>query len=315
MDSSIAKQILQQQNIEEQAPKSIRTFIEKPLIKATTISSAAINLLSAPVRLFDDDNPLKKIINQISMFFTKAHLLTYSVAGLFSAIEQKNPLLVFSYITEGLAAVLNLGNIYLFRGIATGVDGMVAGIKDKDKRSHYQSYTEGWQHSVTVIKQVFSTAFEKLMTKPFKESFNMESDDLAIIASGLASLGGLFGMTVHEKSGAAVRDLMGAGGDYGLAKMDSPNASRSGFFYLAGSILDFSARIFNKGIAKLLNIQNIGAFAKIKDAFLEAAIAFDRIGQFFFLRYNQENEASLQEASKQKLKPTNTKNLHTAIAA
>lgn len=321
MDSNIAKPILLQQNIETNVQTNdktdLRKFVEKPLVEFTSKSSAALNLLSAPMRLFNDDNPFKKAVNHISMFSTKLHLLTYSAAGLFSAIEQKNPLLVFSYITEGLAAVLKLGNIYLFRGIATGIDGMVAGIKDKDKRSHYQSYSEGWNHSTSIIKNVFKTYCNKLITKP-TELFKMDSDDLAIVSSGIASLGGIFGMAAHEKSGASVRDLAGLGGDYGLYKMDSANASKSGFFYLAGSILDLSARIFNKGIAKLLNVTNLDAFSKIKEAFMEAAIAFDKIGQLYFLRYNQENEQTLQEAPSSKLKTENDNlkrtQLHTAMA-
>ncbi|MDA1020175.1 MAG: hypothetical protein O2962_01335 [Cyanobacteria bacterium] len=328
MDSSIAKPILLQQNIEKQAPmlakketidkSELRTFIEEPLVKFTTISSVALNLLSAPVRLFSDDNPLKKIINHISMLSTKLHLLAYSAAGLFSATEQKNPLLIFSYLTEGLAAVFKLGNIYLFRGIATGIDGMVAGIKDKDKRSHYQSYAEGWNHSWGLIKDVFQKTLRQLIKTPL-ELRKMDGDDLAIFSSGIASIGGLLGMTVHEKIGATVRDIAGVGGDYGLARMDSQNASKSGYFYLAGSILDYSARIFNKGIAKLLNVDNTNAFDKIKAAFLEAAIAFDKIGQFFFLRYNQESENTLQQAPTSKLKTPNSNQihaqaLHTAMA-
>ena len=326
--SYIAKPILQQQNIEKQASmpvqndainkSELRTFVEKPLVKFTTIGSVALNLLSAPVRLFSDDNPLKKIINHVSMLSTKLHLLAYSAAGLFSATEQKNPLLVFSYLTEGLAAVFKLGNIYLFRGIATGIDGMVAGIKDKAKRSHYESYAEGWNHSWGLIKDVFQTTLGQLITKPL-ELRKMDGDDLAIFASGIASLGGVFGMTVHEKIGATVRDLAGVGGDYGLARMDSQNASKSGYFYLAGRILDYSARIFNKGIAKLLNVDNTNAFDKIKAAFLEAAIAFDKIGQYFFLRYNQENENSLQHAPISRFKPEqelnrNNPKLHKPMA-
>ncbi len=277
----------------KQEDSSLKDFIGQTLVKWTTGSSALVNFLSAPVRLFDDTNPIKKIINHISMFFTKLHLGTYSVAGLLSAFEQKNPLLVFSFFTEGVAAFLGLRSIYLFRGIATGIDGAVAGIKDKHKKSHFSSYSEGWQHSLQAIKEAGKDFWIKFSKDP-THIFKLDGNDIAIFASLLASCGGIFGMTVHEKIGAAVRDVSGAVGDYGIFKLDNPIAKQSGFFYLAGSIFDLSARVFNQSIASLLGVKNINAFEKLRDAFHEAAIAFDRIGQFFFLRYNQQNDENLQ---------------------
>lgn len=275
----------------------IEEFISKTLITWTTGSSALINILSAPVRLFHDDNPLKKIINQISMVFTKAHLGAYSVAGLISAIKQKNPMLVFSFFTEGIAAFMNLRNIYLFRGIATGIDGAAAGIKDKHKRSDFNSFTEGWQHFYNTVKEVSKDFSEKFAKDPL-HIFKLEGCDIAIFASLIASVGGVIGMTINEKIGGAIRDISGAVGDYGIFKLDHPTAKSAGFFYLGGSILDLAARVFNKGIATILGVNNPSAFEKLRDAFHECAIAFDRLGQFFFLRYNQQDNKNLQEETR-----------------
>ncbi len=271
----------------------IKDFISNTLITWTTASSAMVNLLSAPVRLFHDDNPLKKIINHVSMFFTKAHLGAYSVAGLFSAVEQKNPLLVFSFFTEGIAAFMNLRNIYLFRGIATGIDGAVAGIKDKHKRSNFSSYSEGWQHSLETIQKSFKDFGTKFAKDPW-HLFKLDGSDIAIFASLLASVGGVMGMTINEKIGGAIRDISGAVGDYGIFKLDNPLAKSAGFLYLGGSILDLAARVFNKGVAAILGVNNPSAFEKLRDAFHECAIAFDRGGQYFFLRYNQQDNKKLE---------------------
>lgn len=272
----------------------LKNFISQTLIKWTTASSALINMISAPIRLFSDDDPIKKIINKVSMFFTKLHLSSYSVAGLISAVEQKNPFLIFSFITEGVAAFLGLDKIYLFRGIATGIDGAVAGIKDKYGKSDFSSYSEGFSESIKAVRSSFNKLTEKLSKDPM-HLFKMDGPDIAIFASLTAALGGVFGMTVNEKIGSVVRDVAGAIGDYGVFSLDNPIAKKSGFAYLAGSLLDFSGRIFNKGVAKLLGITHTDAFEKLKDAFLEAAIASDRIGQFYFLRYNQKSEGELEK--------------------
>jgi hypothetical protein len=271
---------------------SIKEFISQGLITFTTLSSAVINMISAPIRLFDDNNPIKKIINQISMFFTKLHLGAYSVAGLISATEQKNPFLVFSFFTEGVAAFMGLRNIYLFRGIATGIDGAVAGIKDKYKKSTFTSYAEGWKHSIDAVKTSFNE-FRTSLSKGIGH-VKLDGNDIAIFASLIASCGGIMGMTINEKVGGLLRDVAGAVGDYGIFKLDNPTARSAGFFYLAGSILDIAARIFNKGIASILGVKNSNAFERLRDAFHECAIAFDRAGQFFFLRYNQQNDEHLQ---------------------
>ncbi len=232
---------------------ALKNFISHELITFTTCTSALINMISAPVHLFDENNPLKKIINQISMCFTKLHLGAYSVAGLISSIEQKNPLLVFSFFTEGVAAFLGLRSIYLFRGIATGIDGAAAGIKDKHKKSHFSSYAEGWQHSTQAIKDTFKEFLYKFSKDP-THLFKLNGSDIAIFASLLAACGGVIGMTIHEKIGAAMRDVFGAVGDYGIFKLDNPIAKKSGFFYWAGSVLDLSARIFNKGMASFIGV-------------------------------------------------------------
>ena len=166
LSSLFLQEELNHEKTKEPGLSTFKEFLTKPLVTFTTTLSAGLNIISAPTRLFNDDNPLKQLINKISMFSTKVHLLAYSAAGLVAAHDQKNPLYIFSNIIEGLAAVLGLRNIYLFRGIGTGVDGMVIGIKDKDKKINYNSYLEGWTHSIGVIKNVFKEFFHKLTTDP-----------------------------------------------------------------------------------------------------------------------------------------------------
>ncbi len=282
--------------IEKKSIHPIEDFLSKKVIVATTLSSMLINMLSAPIHLLKN-NPIKDVINKISMIFTKIHLLAYSANGLLCARRQKNPFLLFSFFTEGVAAFLGLRHIYLFRGIATGIDGAITGIKDKYKKSEFSSYAEGWQHSWNATKTTFKDFASKFIKDPMHIT-RLDGADIAIFASLLAAVGGLFGMTVHEKTGGTVRDVSGGFGDFGIFKLNNPLAQKSGFFYLGGSILDLAARVFNKGIASVLGVKDTEAFDRLRDAFHEFAIAFDRAGQFFFMRYNEQTDENLQNTSR-----------------
>lgn len=254
--------------------------VGKKAILYTTASSAIINLISAPCRLLPDSNPLKNIINKLSMLFTRGHLLTYASAGIHAAWKQRNPFLLFSFAMEGVAAFLKLRGIYLFRGIATGLDGAITAIKDRFKKVSYSSFSEGWTHNWNASKTMF---------KEISENWSRlkEGSYVAFVGSLAAAVSAIAGMTIHDSIGVA-RDFLGALGDYGLCGFDHMLARRSGFSYLAGSVLDFVARLFNRGLASILGVKDINSFEKIRDGLHECAIALDRVGQYFFLKYNQE---------------------------
>ena len=289
------------ENNPEEQSLSLKEFITKKLPVYTTYSSALVNMISAPIHLFEDSNPLKKIINKISMVFTKFHLGAYSVSGIITALKQKNPFLIFSFFTEGVAAFLGLRKIYMFRGIATGIDGAVAGIKDKYKKSEFDSYKEAWDFTIKAVKESSSELLKKLSKNPLN-IFKLDGSEIAIFASLIAAMGGFMGMTVNEKIFGAIRDIFGGLGDIGIFKLDNPLAKSSGFAYLSGTLMDLTARVFNKSIASILNIKDTNAFERLRDSFHEAAIAFDRIGSLLFLKYNQENDKDL------KLNATKTNN-------
>ena len=288
-----APKITKEQEIDSnQQSLSLKEFITKKIPEYTTYSSALVNIISAPIHLFEDSNPLKKIINKISMIFTKIHLGAYSVSGIITALKQKNPFLIFSFFTEGVAAFLGLRKIYMFRGIATGIDGAVAGIKDKYKKSEFSSFKEGWNFTINSIKHSASELLKKISQEGIKTK--LEGSEIAIFASLVAALGGFLGMTVNEKIFGAVRDIFGGLGDIGIFKLDNPLAKSSGMAYLSGTLMDLTARVFNKSIASILNIKDTNAFERLRDSFHEAAIALDRIGQLLFLKYNQETDKDLE---------------------
>jgi hypothetical protein len=284
---------LHKQTQKEAISQNLQDFISKKLVKYTTYSSGLLNIISAPIHLFDDKNPIKKIINSISMLFTKIHLGTYSVSGLIIALKQKNPFLVFSFLTEGVAAFLGLRKIYLFRGIATGIDGAVGGIKNKYKKSMFDSYADGWKFTVDSVKHSAKELYQKILKDPM-HIFKLDGSDIAIFASLTAALGGFLGMTINEKIFGAVRDIFGGLGDIGIFKLDNPLAKSSGLAYLSGTLMDLTARVFNKGIANILNIKDTNAFERLRDSFHEAAIALDKIGSLLFLQYQDESDKDLK---------------------
>lgn len=275
--------------------KKQKNFVSKQILPWTTIAAVVTNLLSAPIRLFGDDNPLKKLINNISMMMTRIHQLSVSCSGLIMAATQKNPFLIFSYLTEGLAALplLNIRNIYLFRGIATGVDGAVAGVKDRLKKinpSHefsFNSYKEGlkftWDKMVEITKEFIQNP--AILKK-------LDGEHTLVSSSIMMILGSIFGLTVNDKIGGSIRDFFGGVNDFGLTQVKESTGRKAGGFYLMGTAKDFLARFFNEKTANLFGINEVTKFLRFRDFFHELALAFDRVGQFFFQRHLEGNEQS-----------------------
>jgi hypothetical protein len=287
---------------------SISNFLfNGPLVTLTTVSSAAINILSAPVRLLDKTNPLKKIINSISMSFTKTHLVTYGINGLKAAWEQKNPFLIFSFAIEALAALFDLRAIYLFRGIATGADGAVAAVKERyenlnpGKQFAFNSFAEGFSY----IKNDFLQLFNDIKSNP---KLIYSSSNHSLLASGVCMIvGAVVGLTINDKLGAAIRDITGGANDLGLAFSKNKLAKTAGILYATGSFKDLIARFFSPDIGKLLGIKDLELFTRMRDFFHELAIAFDRGGQYYFLKYNQSSnkeEDTKQQSSQEALAPS-----------
>lgn len=265
--------------------KFIHDFFSQKLLKFTTAGSILVNLISAPIRLYDEDNPLKKIINHISMIATKAHQLTYSVSGLNNASQEKNPLLLFSFAIEGIAALFGIRGIYLFRGMASGIDGAVAGIQDRKKNlgqdMNHASYTESAKEYGSEIMKVTKEFF----ADPVATFSRTDGVHKGIISSWLMIFGSAIGLTASDSVGAGIRDSAGAVNDFSLIQYDSKTAKTSGALYLSGSIIDFAAHLF--GMSK--------EYSSFRNVFHEVAIALDRGGQYLFMRYLEESKGKKTE--------------------
>ena len=274
--------------------KSFIQIVNQKIMPTSAFGSAIINLVSAPLRLFEDSNPIKKIINSISMLSTKINLALVGAMGMYTAHEQKNPLLLFSYAVEALSTIFDLRKIYLFRGIATGIDGAVGAFKERHETQNpgkdfiHKNYTEGFQtckkHFVDIIKEFY----DSIKKNPLS-IFKPKGQHTLVGSSLMMVFGSIFGMTINEKLGAFVRDLFGGLNDVGLVQLDNSKTARNaGIFYLMGTFKDFIARFFNEANAEKYGIKEVEKFKRGRDVMHELTFAFDKLGQFFFLRYNQE---------------------------
>ncbi|MDD9899179.1 MAG: hypothetical protein OXU45_09305, partial [Candidatus Melainabacteria bacterium] len=272
-------------------PNSFIDFVNKKLVKYTTTVSALTNFISAPLRLFDDNHFGKRFTNWLSMFLTKSHLLTYAAAGLDAAFKQKNPFLVFSFATEGIAAIFGLRKIYMFRGIATGVDGAVAAFKEKFKEENpgqdykFKTFTDGFKHGLSEFKKIAG----EIIKEP-SLLYKLDGVHTLVSSSIMMVAGALWGMLVNDKVGGSIRDIFGGFNDIGLTRLENPTARQAGIYYVMGTAKDFIARFFGDFTAKALGIGDVDKFKRFRDLFHELALGFDRIGQLYFLRYNQEQE-------------------------
>ena len=266
-------------------------FVSQKLLKLTTFSSVLMNLISAPVRLYNDDNPLKNLINKASMALTKSHLLTYAVSGVNNAIKEKNPFLLFSFIVEGISAFFGVRQIYLFRGLASGIDGAIAGIQDRKRSKGENTTHKTWGESFRDYKKEVMDVTKEFINDP---STFTRTDGVhkGVISSWLMVLGSAFGIGVNDTVGAGIRDTAGAVNDWSLIEYKSKKAKTSGAFYLSGSIMDFAAHMFGM----------IDGFKPFRNVFHEFAIAADRMGQYLFLRYLEENKETKQVENSLKAK-------------
>jgi hypothetical protein len=285
---------------ETKLPQIINT-LDKKVMPLTAFGSAMINFISAPIRLFEDDNPLKKLINNISMLGTKLHLALYGAIGMWTAHEHKNPLLLFSFAVECLSSLFDLRKIYLFRGIATGIDGAVGAFKDRyeqrnpDKDFKHKNYSEGLSTNLKLFKEILS----ELKANP-KSLIELKGAPTLIASSILMVAGSIFGLTINDKIGASIRDIFGGFNDFGLTQLENKTARKSGGFYLLGTFKDLLARFFTADNAKLFGVTEIAKFERGRDALHELALGFDRIGQYYFLRFNQEGNANDEKIKERK---------------
>ncbi len=276
---------------ENKTPDFINT-LDKKVMPFTAFGSALVNFISAPSRLFDDSNQLKKIINKISMLGTKLHLALYGAIGMWTAHEQKNPLLLISFGVECLSSLFDLRKIYLFRGIATGIDGAVGAFKDRfedrnpGKDFKHKDYKEGWKTNLTLFKEIF----KEIKENPIKVA-KLEGAPTLVASSILMVIGSVFGLTVNDKIGASIRDIFGGFNDFGLTQLENKTARKAGGFYLLGTFKDLIARFFTEKNAKIFGVTEVEKFKRGRDAMHELALGFDRIGQYYFLRFNQDGNA------------------------
>ena len=284
--------------------------IDKKVLPITSFGSAIINFISAPTRLFDDDNPLKKMINKISMFGTKLHLSLYGLMGMLTAHKQKNPFLLFSFAVESLSSMFDLRKIYLFRGIATGIDGAVGAFKDRfqeknpGKNFEHKNYADGFHKNIELFKEIFN----EIKANPMKV-LSLEGAP-TLVASSIAMIAGsIFGLTVNDYIGASIRDVFGGFNDFGLTQLESKIARKSGGFYLLGTFKDLIARFFTEKNAKVFGVNEVEKFKRGRDVMHELALGFDRIGQYYFLRYNQEDNTNTEKPQAQ-VEKDSTLDLH-----
>ena len=272
---------------EENIFSAFASFLSKTGIKITTFSSIALNLISAPLRVVSGDNPIKNFVNKISMFATRAHLAVYSLAGINSAVKQKNPFWLFSFAAEMLISFMgNLRNIYEARGLATAADQIPAAMETLLGTTKFGSFSEGASKTFGALKQTYQEIFKN----PSLLFSQKNERHILTAASTFMALGGVFGLTVNDKIGGTIRDVSGMFGDVGLALKKDKTAKLSGYSYLFGSVVDLIARGFTNVISVFFppSIRNV--FERARNGLHELAIALDRMGQFLFLTYIQDKE-------------------------
>ncbi len=273
----------------EELATKFKKFSEKNILPISTYISVAFNLISAPIRLFGRENPVAKLLNKLSIVFTKIHQLGYAATGIGMAACKKNLFYVLSFGLEALVALLPLRSIYLFKGMASALD-ILPSCVEKYTKDRFSNFTESLPKTIGAIWQALKDFFNE-PKKYFasKESFNeLLNTQVPIAGAALSILGNIVGFSGKDTLGGGIRDIGAILNDFGLLFKPNKTAVTSGRYYLGGSVVDLAAN----GIGKFGQSKGSsnGMFGNIRDALHEIALASDRIGQKHFIHYNSQKD-------------------------
>jgi hypothetical protein len=274
--------------LEELATKW-KKFSEKNILPYSTYISVAFNLISAPIRLFGRENPIAKLLNKLSIVFTKLHQLGYAATGIGMAACKKNLFYVLSFGLEALVALLPLRSIYLFKGMASALDILPSCVEQYTK-DRFNNFSESIPKILGAVWQAIKD-FTKNPKKYFENKtalLEFVNTQVPIAGAALSILGNIIGFSGKDTLGGGIRDIGAILNDCGLLFKPNRTAVTSGKYYAGGSLIDLAAN----GIGKFGQSKGSsnGMFGNIRDALHEIALASDRIGQKYFIHYNTQKD-------------------------
>ncbi len=287
--------------LEELATKW-KKLSEKYLLPLTTHVSVGFNLVSAAIRLLGKENPIVKLLNKLSVWFTRIHQVGYSVTGLGMALCKKNLFYVLSFGLEGLVALMPLRSIYLLKGLASALD-IVPSCIEKYTSDRFKQFSESLGKTWNGITKTVQEAIKNPQLLLTKDSLDKQ---WPIFGAALSILGNIVGFSGADTIGGGIRDIGAILNDFGLLFKNNATAKRSGKFYMGGSVIDLAAN----GVGRYGQSKGSsnGFFGNLRDALHEVALASDRMGQKYFIHYNTEKDLEHDKAAlakKQKI------NLHS----
>ncbi len=269
-------------NFEKNAHKW-KEFSETHLLPKSTKVSVLFNLISAPLRLLGQDNPIAKLLNKLSIGFTKLHQLGYAATGIGTALTKKNLFYVLSFGLEAIAGLLPLRKIYLFRGMASALDILPTAIK-KYSKDEFKTFGESLPKTFngiwSAIKDLWKNP-QKFMSK--EGIMDFLNTHVPIAGAALSILGNIIAAFGKDTLGGGVRDIGAIFNDFALLFSGDKEGIKSGQYYFGGSTIDLAANAVGKyGQSK--GTSN-GIFGKIRDCIHELALASDRWGQYLFVKF------------------------------
>jgi len=267
----------------EKLAKKWKEFSETHILPKSTKVSVLFNLISAPLRLLGQNNPIAKILNKLSGICTTIHQLGFAATGIGTGLFKKNIFYLISFGIEALAGILPLRKIYLFRGMAAALDILPTCVK-KYTKNEFKNFGESLPKTCGAIWQ----AMKDFCQNPKKYFANKENrlellnTQIPIIGAGLCILGNIVA-SFKDTLGGAIRDVGAILNDCALLFSGDKDGVRSGQYYLGGSVTDLGANIVGKyGQSQG---SNNGKFGNIRDCIHELALASDRWGQMLFAKF------------------------------
>lgn len=234
----------------------VLNYVFNKLPKHAALVAAAGNVIGGTLELFAPGK-VRSYVEKINTFLTRFSFVPYGLDGIRNGIKKKNFYQAIAFLGEPIFAFMgNLKDIYLMRGLPTGLDQIpVATEQVTKKKFGGKSSFPTWFDGLREVPLAALKLLEDLVRAPLKTLITTETGGHHAL---LSSLGSMFATVLYltsgtEKIAGPLRDWAGFLVDYEMIFHENPRLQFAGWLFVAEEVFDFSARYVPERFRLCLN--------------------------------------------------------------
>lgn len=218
-------------------------FIVDKLPMLTAKIAAFGNFTGGVLELFPFSKSLISKIEKITTWATQLSFIPYGIKGIVNGLKKNNFYQAIAFVGEPIFAFLgDLKDIYLLRGLPTGVDQLPVATEQVTKEKYGTKFPSMATGLVEVPKVMWQQMVE-IIKNPIQKIFFENKGHSALISSlgsMLASVG--YMLTKNEKLFGPIRDISAFFIDWEMIRHERPRLRKAGWLFVMEEVLDFVAR-------------------------------------------------------------------------